>query len=175
MIRVYTICHTYSNIWVAKDPSFLLVDSKDWSDWADAQADLSLNWVHMPLCCFHGEMRKKSYFTIRQIFWSYEGFLSLTAYSTVSRPASMAQLDACLTVDQYGRVGNIYFFLGDYSWNIFCSHSLPSTDSRRAVSVSGERMCTILVNHLKTGFSNWGSGSQYREYFTYMGKGWNLF
>ena len=32
--------------WVAKDPSFLHVDSEDWSDWADAQADLSLRWVH---------------------------------------------------------------------------------------------------------------------------------
>ena len=27
--------------WVAKDPSFLQVDSEDWSDWVDAQADLS--------------------------------------------------------------------------------------------------------------------------------------
>ena len=32
--------------WVAKDPSFLQADSKDWSDWADAQADLSLRWAH---------------------------------------------------------------------------------------------------------------------------------
>ena len=32
--------------WVAKDPSFLHVDSKDWSDWADAQADLSLLDTH---------------------------------------------------------------------------------------------------------------------------------
>ena len=23
-----------------------------WSDWADAQADLSLRWAHMPFCCF---------------------------------------------------------------------------------------------------------------------------
>ena len=28
--------------WVAKFPSFLHADSKDWPDWADAQADLSL-------------------------------------------------------------------------------------------------------------------------------------
>ena len=34
--------------WVAKDPSFLHADSKDWSDWADAQADLSFHWAHMP-------------------------------------------------------------------------------------------------------------------------------
>ena len=26
--------------------------SKDWSDWADAQADLSLCWVHMSFCWF---------------------------------------------------------------------------------------------------------------------------
>ena len=32
--------------WVAKDPWFLHVDIEDWSDWTDAQADLSLRWVH---------------------------------------------------------------------------------------------------------------------------------
>ena len=36
--------------WVAKDPGFLHADSEDWSDWVDAQADLSLCWVHMPFC-----------------------------------------------------------------------------------------------------------------------------
>ena len=39
------------------------------------------------------------------------------------------------------------FFRGDWSWNIFYGHSLPSADSR--MSVSGERMCTILVNRLE--------------------------
>ena len=38
--------------WVAKDPSFLHADSEDWSDWADAQADLSLRWANMPFCWF---------------------------------------------------------------------------------------------------------------------------
>ena len=32
--------------WVAKDLSFLHADSEDWSDWANAQADLSLRWTH---------------------------------------------------------------------------------------------------------------------------------
>ena len=32
--------------WVAKDPSFLHADGEDWSDWADAQTDLSLRWAH---------------------------------------------------------------------------------------------------------------------------------
>ena len=32
--------------WLADDPMFLHADSEEWSDWADAQADLSLRWVH---------------------------------------------------------------------------------------------------------------------------------
>ena len=32
--------------WVAKDQSFLHADSEDWSDWANAQADLCLRWAH---------------------------------------------------------------------------------------------------------------------------------
>ena len=31
---------------VVKDPSFRHADSEVWSDWADAQADLSLRWAH---------------------------------------------------------------------------------------------------------------------------------
>ena len=38
--------------WVTEDPVFLHADSKDWSDWADAQADLNLHWAHMPFCWF---------------------------------------------------------------------------------------------------------------------------
>ena len=38
--------------WVAKDPTFLCEHSEDWSDWADAQADPSLRWAHMPFCWF---------------------------------------------------------------------------------------------------------------------------
>ena len=29
-------------LWVAKDPNLLQMDSEDWSDWMDAQADLSV-------------------------------------------------------------------------------------------------------------------------------------
>ena len=36
--------------WVAKDPSYLHAHIEDWSDWADAQAVLSLRWAHMPFC-----------------------------------------------------------------------------------------------------------------------------
>ena len=38
--------------WVAKDSSSLHADSEDWSDWADAQADMSRRWAHMPLSWF---------------------------------------------------------------------------------------------------------------------------
>ena len=38
--------------WVAQDPSFLHADSEDWSDWADAQADLSLRWVSEDSFCW---------------------------------------------------------------------------------------------------------------------------
>ena len=38
--------------WVAMDLSFLHVDSKDWSDWTNAQADRSLHWVHRSFCWF---------------------------------------------------------------------------------------------------------------------------
>ena len=44
--------HLLSAQWVAKDPNFLQVDSKDWSDWVDAQADLSLRCVHRSFCWF---------------------------------------------------------------------------------------------------------------------------
>ena len=33
--------------WVAKDPFFLHADSEDWSDWAEAKADLSLRWAQL--------------------------------------------------------------------------------------------------------------------------------
>ena len=42
--------------WVAKDSSFLHADSEDWSDWVDAQADLSLRWAHIPFCRFCHEV-----------------------------------------------------------------------------------------------------------------------
>ena len=38
--------------WVAKDPSVFHADSEDYSDWADAQADLSLRWAHTHFVCF---------------------------------------------------------------------------------------------------------------------------
>ena len=44
---------------------------------------------------------------------------------------------------------SVTFFRGDWSWNIFYRHSLPSAHSRRAVVSFWRRMCTILVNCLE--------------------------
>ena len=39
---------------VVKDPGFLHgVQQRLWSDWVDAQADLSLRWVHRSFCLFY--------------------------------------------------------------------------------------------------------------------------
>ena len=45
-------CASLCAQWVAKDPSFLHAHGEDWSDWADAQADLGLRGAHTPLCWF---------------------------------------------------------------------------------------------------------------------------
>ena len=34
---------------LVNDPIFLHADSEDWPDWADAQTDLSIRWVHIIL------------------------------------------------------------------------------------------------------------------------------
>ena len=38
--------------WEAKYSSGLHADRKDWSDWSDAQADLSICWAHRSFCLF---------------------------------------------------------------------------------------------------------------------------
>ena len=41
------------------------------------------------------------------------------------------------------------FFHGDWSWNIFYGHSLLLLIQEGQLSVSGERMCTVLINRLE--------------------------
>ena len=47
LIRVFAV-----HFMRIQDPMLPHADSKDWSDWADAQADLSLRWAHRSFCCF---------------------------------------------------------------------------------------------------------------------------
>ena len=45
--------------------SYQLSASEDWSDWAHAQADLSLRWEHMPFCWFcHDAAQIFAYFSL---------------------------------------------------------------------------------------------------------------
>ena len=47
-------------------------------------------------------------------------------------------------------LGRQYSFVEiDHERNIFCGHSFPAADLRRKLSISGERMCTLLVNCLE--------------------------
>ena len=51
--------------WVAKDPSFLHANSKDW---ADAKADLSLRWANMPFL-YHATQKVAGYYVIPSELW----------------------------------------------------------------------------------------------------------
>ena len=48
LIRVFTV--RMKKAWVLSYP--LSAQRRHWSDWADAQDDLSLRWAHMPFCWF---------------------------------------------------------------------------------------------------------------------------
>ena len=50
--------------WVLSYP--LSAQRRIWSGWADAQADLSLRWAHMPLCCFFHEAAQIRFCDITQ-------------------------------------------------------------------------------------------------------------
>ena len=70
-------------------------------------------------------------------YCQYFQFIQSQNINSVERPASVAQLDARPTGDQEVAgptpTGSATFFRGDWSWNIFYGHSLPSADSRRAI------------------------------------------
>ena len=52
LIRVFAV--HMKKAWVLSYP--LSAQRRLWSDWADAQADLSLRWAHMPFCWFCHEV-----------------------------------------------------------------------------------------------------------------------
>ena len=53
--------------WVTWDSRYLHVDSEDWSDWVDAQVDLSLCWAHRSFCWFcHVAAQMNMRFLIRK-------------------------------------------------------------------------------------------------------------
>ena len=75
--------------WVAKGPSFLHSLSGQqrlWSDWGDAQADLSLRWAHMPFCWFcHVAAHLFLYSILKYTDWLYNASLGLQLFFVVQR------------------------------------------------------------------------------------------
>ena len=74
-IRVFAVC--MKKVWVLSDP--LSAQRRFWSDWADAQADLSLPWVHSHFVGF--VMRQLIYgykMDQRNSIWSMLGCLKIT-------------------------------------------------------------------------------------------------
>ena len=47
IIRVVWSESSLTSFWIAKEAKFLHTDNEDWSDYADAQVDLSLLWMHI--------------------------------------------------------------------------------------------------------------------------------
>ena len=85
-----------------------------WLDWANAQADLSLHWSQKSYCRFcHA---------LAHIMFSGLGGSVGCAVWLETRRSRVQPPPRSAT-----------FFRGDWSWNIFYGHSLPSAGSRRAV------------------------------------------
>ena len=71
--------------------------------------------------------------------WAWKKFYNPGAWCTGKRPAGLGGSVGCAVrlETRRSRVQppprSATFFRGDWSWNIFYGHSLPSADSRRAV------------------------------------------
>ena len=59
------------NPWVLSYP--LSAQQRLWSDWEDAQADLSLRWAHMPLCWFCHAVAQIIFFASISFVFSHVG------------------------------------------------------------------------------------------------------
>ena len=90
LIRVFAVC--MKKHWALK--YLLSAQWRLWSDWADAQADLSLRWAHMSFCWFcHGGAHllplKTHISLLIHTVWS--GFLGQSVSSQIPSPfASLA-------------------------------------------------------------------------------------
>ena len=78
LIRVFTV--RMKKAWFLSYP--LNTQRRLWSDWADAQADLSLCWVHLPFCWFYHEV---AHFTWSQ--W-VPTFSNMSSWTTVQIEAN---------------------------------------------------------------------------------------
>ena len=94
---------------------------------------MSLRWVNRgpwASCFFTFLLWKQLRYFVSQPWW-----LSLMRAQLVIRRSRVRPLP-----------GWQHSFVEIWSWNIFYGHSLPSTIQEGQLTVSGERMCTTLVN-----------------------------
>ena len=72
LIRVFVV--RMKKAWLLSYP--LSTQRRLWSDWADAQADLSLRWAHMPFCWFCHEVAHISTLLYSKAPWNFSDFIS---------------------------------------------------------------------------------------------------
>ena len=65
LIRAFAV--RMKKAWVLSYP--LSAQRRLWSDWVDAQADLSLRWAHMPFCWFCHKAAQMSWSTTKPTKW----------------------------------------------------------------------------------------------------------
>ena len=78
--------------WIAKGPSFDHAPSKDWSDWAESQANLSLHWTHKHFVDFV-MMRLKCYSTMNSSTLNPQ-ICSFQTWCVVKSNSRMSQVSA---------------------------------------------------------------------------------
>ena len=90
-----------------------------WSDWVDAQADLSLRWVHMPFCWFCHEAAKSCYL-IYPKEWPYLKSICIRVFFVCSRLASLSTIfQSChdgVYLQQGAQCSLLYRCLTEVSW-----------------------------------------------------------
>ena len=123
LIRVFAV--RMKKPWVLIDP--LSVQRRLWSDWADAQADLSLRWAHGSFLLVLSLWRL-SYVCLSDIrlslfyvFYMCRIYLFLLAIRLVVRKSRVQSS------------GPAPSFIEVWSWSNFYGHSLPTADSNKAV------------------------------------------
>ena len=67
LIRVFVV--RMKRAWILSYP--LSAQRRLWSDWADAQADLSLHWLHRPVCWFCHEAAHLFVYLACVSFWLF--------------------------------------------------------------------------------------------------------
>ena len=116
LIRVFAVC--MKKAWVLSYP--LSTQQRLWSDWADAQADMSLRWAHSH---FVG-------FVMRRLILLWIFFQN----HMTGRGSSIGSASAWHASGPRVRSPHpAHSFLEIWSWETFYRHSPSSADSRRTV------------------------------------------